>query len=122
MVFAHHPFQKFLTSEEVSSLNFSSERNQSETCERHVGERLAASYVNFYRSNEAIILPQFGDGTYDKKAIIKMNEIFPELNVVGVDSREILTGGGNIHCITQQLPLLTEEFKTVQPRSDLAEP
>ena len=94
-----------------ATLDINSENNQIETCERLVGDRLAASYVNFYRSNNAIILPQFGDGAYDEKAMTKMREIFPDLNVVGIHSREILIGGGNIHCITQQLPHLMEGFK-----------
>jgi len=65
---------------------------------------LAASYVNYYLANEAIILPQFGDKFFDKKAINKMKEIFPSREIIGVNSREILLGGGNIHCITQQFP------------------
>uniref|UniRef100_A0A7S3PYK2 Agmatine deiminase n=1 Tax=Chaetoceros debilis TaxID=122233 RepID=A0A7S3PYK2_9STRA len=77
---------------------------EAEACERCEGERLAASYVNYYLANNAVILPQFGDAKYDKLAIATMKKIFPNLDIVGVYSREILLGGGNIHCITQQLP------------------
>jgi Peptidylarginine deiminase and related enzymes len=49
-------------------------------------------------------LPQFGDSEYDKKAIDAMKDVFPDKNVVGVRSKEVLLGGGNIHCITQQVP------------------
>ena len=70
---------------------------------REAGERLAATYVNFYIANEAIILPQFGNIIYDNMAIERMKEIFPERCIIPVASREILLGGGNIHCITQQI-------------------
>lgn len=71
--------------------------------EREAGERLAASYVNFYISNGGIILPQFGDEN-DGTAIRILKECFPERTIYPVYSRDILTGGGNIHCITQQIP------------------
>lgn len=67
------------------------------------GERLAASYVNFYISNGAIILPQFGD-PMDAAAVSILGECFPEREIIGIPARDILIGGGNIHCITQQIP------------------
>lgn len=67
------------------------------------GERLAASYVNFYFANGGIVMPLFGDPG-DEPALAKMREIFPDREVVGVYAREIILGGGNIHCITQQQP------------------
>lgn len=67
------------------------------------GERLAASYVNFYMANGGIVLPLFNDPS-DELALAKMKEVYPEREVVGVYAREILLGGGNIHCITQQQP------------------
>jgi agmatine deiminase len=71
---------------------------------REVGERLAASYVNFYISNHSIILPQFGD-EHDSLAIKLMQEAFPDRKIVPVMARSIIVGGGNIHCITQQIPM-----------------
>lgn len=71
---------------------------------RKLGQRLASSYINFYLANQAIILPQFGCGLTDKQAKKVLSAIFPEKKIVGVHSREILLGGGNIHCITQQIP------------------
>ncbi len=71
--------------------------------ERSAGERLAASYVNFYISNGAVILPQFGD-VNDVKAIAVLKEAFPDREIVPVYARDIIVGGGNIHCITQQIP------------------
>ena len=70
---------------------------------REVGERLAASYVNFYISNHSIILPQFGDEN-DAVAAARLQEAFPERKIVPVMARSIIVGGGNIHCITQQIP------------------
>ena len=74
---------------------------------REVGERLAASYVNFYISNDSVIVPQFGDDN-DMTAIEMLTKCFPSRKVVGIYAMDILKGGGNIHCITQQIPLVTE--------------
>lgn len=74
--------------------------------EREVGERLAASYVNFYFSNEAVVMPVFGgeNEESDMRAVALMQQWNPGRKVIPVYSRDILTGGGNIHCITQQIP------------------
>lgn len=71
--------------------------------EREEGERMAASYVNFYISNGGIILPQFGDEN-DSEAVRILKECFPERKIYPIDARAIIVGGGNIHCITQQIP------------------
>ncbi|MCI8453276.1 MAG: agmatine deiminase [Lachnospiraceae bacterium] len=73
---------------------------------REAGERLAASYVNFYISNGGVIVPQFGDEN-DPIAVTLLTRLFPERNVCPIPAREILLGGGNIHCITQQIPAFT---------------
>lgn len=70
---------------------------------REVGERLAASYVNFYIANDSVLVPQFDDEN-DKQALKIIGECFPTREIVGIYARDILTGGGNIHCITQQIP------------------
>lgn len=71
---------------------------------REEGERLAASYVNFYIANKAIVMPAFGDAA-DEKAQKMLAGLFPEREIIAVLARDILIGGGNIHCITQQIPL-----------------
>lgn len=71
---------------------------------REAGERLAASYVNFYIANDAIILPQFDD-EHDALAVKVLKEAFPSRKIVGIYARDIIVGGGNIHCITQQIPM-----------------
>ena len=70
---------------------------------RVAGERLAASYVNFYIANGAIVMPLL-DARTDAPAAARLKRLFPGRRVVGVPAREILLGGGNIHCITQQIP------------------
>ncbi len=73
------------------------------TLPRNAGDRLAASYANFYIANGAVFVPQFGDQA-DEAAIQLLQEIFPQRTIVPIYAREILLGGGNIHCITQQIP------------------
>lgn len=70
---------------------------------RRAGERLAGSYVNFYMGNSTIVMPLL-DAKRDRAAAKTLARIFPERRVIGVQAREILLGGGNIHCITQQVP------------------
>jgi agmatine deiminase len=70
---------------------------------RPAGERLAGSYVNFYIANGGIVMPLLDPRT-DEAAAAKLKRLFPERRVVGVPAREVLLGGGNIHCITQQVP------------------
>ncbi len=70
---------------------------------RHARERLAASYINFYIANGGVIVPQL-DARTDAAALKKLRRLFPGRKVVGVPAREILLGGGNSHCITQQIP------------------
>ena len=70
---------------------------------REAGERLAASYANFYIANDIVLVPQFGD-VKDKQAVDLIQNLMPEYEVIGVYARDIIVGGGNIHCITQQIP------------------
>jgi agmatine deiminase len=71
--------------------------------ERSPEVRLAGSYVNFLIVNGGIIAPRFDD-PMDAEAEAILSQVFPEHRVVMVPGREILLGGGNIHCITQQQP------------------
>ena len=71
--------------------------------ERGAGERLAGSYANFLITNGRIVLPLL-DPARDGTAREVLAEAFPGYEIVGVPAREILLGGGNIHCITQQVP------------------
>ena len=68
-----------------------------------LSEHLVVSYVNFDISNGAVIVPQFND-PMDEVAVSILQDCFPTRTVVPIAAREILIGGGNIHCITQQIP------------------
>ncbi len=70
---------------------------------RPAGLRLAGSYVNFYIANRGIVFPLL-DAKRDRGAAAVVKRVFPKHRIVGVPAREILLGGGNIHCITQQIP------------------
>ncbi|MCB1608756.1 MAG: agmatine deiminase [Xanthomonadales bacterium] len=75
---------------------------------RRAGARMAASYVNFLISNGAVILPSFDDPT-DQVAANQLADLMPGFQIVCIPCREILLGGGNIHCITQQQPTAVKE-------------
>ena len=75
---------------------------------------MPGSYVNFYmcrgrKGERGVVLPQFGDAERDMLAVKTLKDAFKEMKIdveiVPVMSRDILCGGGNIHCITQQQPL-----------------
>ncbi len=68
------------------------------------GELCIASYCNFLICNNAVIVPQYGDEN-DALALSQISKMFPDRKIIGVPTREIVYGGGNIHCITQQRPL-----------------
>ena len=70
---------------------------------RRAGDRLAASYANFYLANSQVVMPLL-DERHDEEAATILRGCFQEREVVGIPAREILLGGGNIHCITQQVP------------------
>ncbi len=76
---------------------------------RLTGSRLAASYINFYQGEKFVILPAFGVPE-DKLAKAKLESLYPDKDIIQIKSKEILLGGGNIHCITMQIPY-QEEFK-----------
>lgn len=67
------------------------------------GYRLPASYANLFIANEAVFLPAF-DVPEDAEAVKVLQSIFPDRKVIAVPSRDILLGGGNLHCITQNVP------------------
>jgi agmatine deiminase len=75
------------------------------------GDRLAASYVNFSIANGRIVAP-LPDQRFDDKALAVLAEAFPGREVVGIEAREILLGGGDIHCITQQIPAATPAIRS----------
>lgn len=73
---------------------------------RDMGERLPASYANYYIANGGVVMPAFGVPDDDAAARAVVAAAHPDREIVQVQAREILLGGGCIHCITQQQPSL----------------
>jgi agmatine deiminase len=67
------------------------------------GRVMPASYVNFYVANASVVVPTY-DTRWDDEAVERIGALFPGRQVVGVDARAVLSGGGAFHCITQQQP------------------
>lgn len=69
------------------------------------GERLPASYANFYVCNACVLVPVFNDPA-DRVALGILSELFPDRPVCGVYSRDLVLGRGTIHCLTRQQPVV----------------
>ena len=68
------------------------------------GQRVPATYVNFYFANGALLVPAFGQRDRDRKAMAILQKHLPKRKVLGVDCRKLIWGLGAIHCFTQQQP------------------
>jgi agmatine deiminase len=68
------------------------------------GQRLPASYANFYIANGIVLLPTYHNPTTDKAAVDTLQNLFPDRRVVGIDSTNLIWGLGSVHCLTQQQP------------------
>jgi agmatine deiminase len=68
------------------------------------GQRLPATYVNFYFVNGALLVPTYRDRKNDRRAIEILQSHLPEHQVIGIDCVELIWGLGAIHCLTQQQP------------------
>ena len=125
------PHPLYVTREEADAFEYAEGEDN-----REAGERLAGSYVNFLRTNDSIILPQFGrpdkadgdkamdvhrnagpqdekmadswgnrDNTEnDKRAVEVLEELLPDVRIVPVPARQFLLGGGNLHCLSHEIP------------------
>ncbi|MEI8294078.1 MAG: agmatine deiminase family protein [bacterium] len=67
------------------------------------GQRLPASYANFYIANSVVLLPVFNEHN-DSWAVSALHEAFPTRRIVPIDCRELIWGLGAFHCLTQQQP------------------
>ncbi len=94
----HQPGPLYMTAAEAAGID-----SRAGSRPRAAGDRLPASYINFYVANKYVVMPLY-DKRWDAAAKRKLTRLFPNRLVVGVASREVLLGGGNIHCITQQVP------------------
>jgi agmatine deiminase len=70
------------------------------------GQRLPASYANFYIANKLVLVPVFNDAN-DRVALNTLAKLFPDRETVGIYCRDLVLGLGTIHCMTQQLPAST---------------
>jgi agmatine deiminase len=73
----------------------------------HEGQRLPASYANFYIANGVVLLPTY-DPTHDDVARATLQQLFPDREVIGIDSTDLVWGLGAFHCVTQQWPALLD--------------
>jgi agmatine deiminase len=71
------------------------------------GQRLPASYANFYIANDRVIVPTFND-VNDRRALGILAELFPGRTVVGIHAVDLVWGLGTLHCLTQQQPARME--------------
>ena len=67
------------------------------------GQRLPASYANFYIANKLVLVPVFNDSN-DRIALNIIGKHFTDREVVGIYCRDLVLGLGTIHCMTQQIP------------------
>ena len=67
------------------------------------GERLPASYLNFYIGNDVVLVPTFNDPA-DREALGILAALFPTREVAGIHAGDLILGLGTVHCITQQQP------------------
>jgi agmatine deiminase len=69
------------------------------------GQRLPASYANFYLANKSVLVPTYRHAN-DEKACAILQELFPDRRVIGIDCTQLIWGLGSIHCVTQQQPAI----------------
>jgi len=69
----------------------------------HEGQRLPASYANFYVANGVVLAPTY-DRERDATALAVLQRCFPDRRVVGIDCTDLVWGLGAFHCVTQQWP------------------
>jgi agmatine deiminase len=67
------------------------------------GQRLPASYANFYIANGLVLMPTFNDAK-DRVALNKLAQLFPGRKLVGIAATDLVLGLGTLHCMTQQEP------------------
>jgi agmatine deiminase len=65
------------------------------------GQRLPASYANFYIANSLVLVPTFNDPN-DREALHTLARLFPDREVTGIHAVDLVLGLGTLHCMTQQ--------------------
>ena len=96
---ACYPKKMYMTSEDIIDLEINEHSKN-----RLINSPLAGSYLNLYQSDKYVIVPQFNDEN-DSKIISILNNFFKgKKDIIPLYSKDILLGGGNIHCVTMQIP------------------
>ena len=72
-------------------------------CLAEDGRRLPATYANFLIVNDAVLVPTYDDPA-DRHALARLEDVFPDREIVGVPCRALVEQGGSLHCLTMQLP------------------
>ena len=80
----------------------------------HNGQRLPASYANFYVANAVVLVPTFGQAA-DQTALAILRRVFPSRRVCGIPSADLVVGLGGVHCLTMQQPAGAREETDVAP-------
>lgn len=100
------PDPLFITEEEARGIELSEY-----ALPRLKGDRLPASYLNFYFVNGGVIVPKFNCAE-DEMALVQFKKAFLDRTIIQIDAREILLGGGGIHCMTMQIPMCNNTENT----------
>jgi agmatine deiminase len=79
------------------------------------GQRLPASYANFYIANHLVLVPTFNDPN-DRIALTRLARAFPDREITGINCTELILGLGALHCMTQQQPAASEPAPTSRSR------
>jgi agmatine deiminase len=74
------------------------------------GQRLPASYANFYIANQVVLVPTFNDPN-DRVALNTLARLFPDRQIIGIACRDLVLGLGTLHCMTQQMPASHAEHR-----------
>lgn len=93
------PSLQYMTEEESDGLC------KANSIDRNAGDVLPASYLNFYMINGAVLIPSFGCDT-DEIAFNCFKDIFTNRDIIQIYSREPLLGGGGIHCLLHEVPII----------------
>jgi agmatine deiminase len=80
------------------------------------GQRLPASYANFYVANNLVLVPTFNDPN-DRVALARLARVFPDREVTGINCTELILGLGALHCMTQQQPAARARTTASEPTS-----
>jgi agmatine deiminase len=86
----------------------------------HGGQRLPASYANFYIANGIILLPTY-DPARDEEAQTTLEQLFPSREVIGIDCTDLVWGLGAFHCVTQQWPSTSGEAREAREAREAGE-